>query len=174
MFRCNRVGIPWYPMTWSILTIAFPQRDEKGTGPIQPETLARHVHVARRESRKNSAGNPSFATSSCFVASTWLILAWQLGNFGRFLLSKLSILFHRSTALRCYAISLAMRSAKPTLGRLFAMMDLRRHLARIAPSQCSLTSLESRAFGGWWGGDTSGNNRWTIMKMLFYTAWHPG
>ena len=51
------------PMTRSILTIVFPQWDEKGTGPIQPETLARHVDVARRESRKDSAGNPSFVTS---------------------------------------------------------------------------------------------------------------
>eukprot|EP00434_Breviolum_minutum_P026049 symbB.v1.2.023027.t1/scaffold2016.1/size116345/12 len=40
-----------------------------------------------------------------------------------------------------------IQSAKPTLGRLFAMMDLRRHLARIAPLHCSLTSLEP--LGGW-------------------------
>ena len=71
--------VPWpescrYPMTRSILTIVFPQRDEKGTGPIQPETLARHVDVARRESRKDSAGNPSFVTSWCLVSWLQLVL----------------------------------------------------------------------------------------------------
>ena len=146
---------PHVPWPRSILTIVFPQWDEKGTGPIQPETLARHVDVARRESRKDSAGNPSFVTSWCLVSWLQLDLFW-LDNLA---IEEATCWFlycscwvHHSTP-HCYAISLAMRSAKPTLGRLFAMMDLRRHLARIAPLHCSLTSLEP--LGGWWGGDTS-------------------
>ena len=78
-----------------------------GTGPIQPQALARHVHVPRRDPGKNSAGHLS------------VIVLGQLFSF-----------FNDRSALP-FPLSIA-RSAKPTLGRLLAMMDLRRHLARTA------------------------------------------